>query len=452
MSPRLAARKLFAIARKDVFVAFSDRNAMLFMFAMPIFLSVIIGVTFGSGSDVTLDDVPVAVVNHDQGTTAPDGSTFNLGATFADAFVPSAEETPGDETSSSETNNNDFAAIHDLTDGKLVEEAAAARTQVEDGDLAAAILITNENFSANALENGDPSVIDLYTDSARSVGPSVVRSIVNAIANGMNTVILAQRTGPDLLTAWGQDMDAGAAAIGSAIGRFSGQTMDLAQAAPIQLEQQNLEGEPRTMDMLQYFAPSMAILFMTFAMATGGTNILKESRDWTLQRIITTPTPRWLFMGGKLTGIYATGVIQLILLIIATTLIAQLMGRDTAVWGTNLPGLALMILAVVFAATSLGLLIAALARSVEQASAYNNVVIFLLGMLGGSFIPIENLPDALSLLPKLTLNYWGIDGFFALAYKNAPIGAIAPNLLVLVVMGCVLFSISLWRFNRRLDI
>jgi ABC-2 type transport system permease protein len=195
-----------------------------------------------------------------------------------------------------------------------------------------------------------------------------------------------------------------------------------------------------------------AILFMTFAMATGGTTILRESRNWTLQRIVTTPTPRWVFMGGKLAGIYTTGVIQMILLILATTLIARLMGREGSVWGTNIPGVALMILAVVFAATSLGLLIAALAQTPEQAATYNNVVIFLLGMLGGSFLPIEGLPAALKILPKFTLNFWGIDGFFDLAFDNAPISQISTNLLVLVAMGIVLFAVSLWRFSRRLDV
>lgn len=442
MSPGLVLSKLLAIARKDVYVAFRDRNAMIFMFAMPIGISLIIGVTFGPGSDIAIDDVPVAVINQDQGTTAPDDSPLNFGDTFAAAFVPTGDETI----------DANFAMIHDLTDGELTDDVADARAQVADGDLAAAVLITGADFSENALNGTEPSVIDIYYDSGRSVGPSVVRSIVNAITNGMNTVILAQRLAPDLMAMMGEAQGVNQEQIGPAVGRFSTEAINLAQAAPIQLEQQNLEGETRTLDVLQFFAPSMAILFMTFAMATGGTTILREARHWTLQRIITTPTPRWLFMAGKLAGIYATGVIQMLLLIVSTTLIAKLMGREAAVWGTNIIGLALMILAVVFAATSLGLLIAALSQTVEQASAYNNVVIFLLGMLGGSFLDTSGLPGVLGVLPRLTLNYWGIDGFFRLAYDNAPVPDIALNLLVLVVIGCVFFTISLWRFDRRLDI
>jgi ABC-2 type transport system permease protein len=434
--------KLWAIAWKDIYVAFRDRNAMIYMFAMPLALSVIIGLAFGTSGDVEIDRVPVAVINQDQGTTLPGGGTLNLGQTLQDAFVPTGDAAV----------DADFAVIHDLTDGEIYQDAGQARKKVEDGDLAAMIEIPDANFSGNVLTGTEPQTIGVFYDSGRSVGPSVVRSIVNGITNGMNTVILAQRVGPAYLEKLGAERGQDQAAVGQAVGRLSAESMAVAQSAPIRLEQVDLTGDTRTFDALQYFAPSMAILFMTFAMATGGTGILNESRRWTLQRIVTTPTPRWLFMGGKLFGTYLTGVVQMIILVLSTTLVARMMGRETAVWGHNLPGLALMILVVVFTGTSLGLVIAALSKTPEQASSYSSIALFVLGMLGGSFIPIENLPDAISWLPRLTLNYWGIDGFFNLATEDASIGSLGTNVLALIVMGVVFFVLSLWRFSRRLDI
>lgn len=434
-------RKLLAIAWKDIYVAFRDRNAMLIMFAMPVVLSVIIGLAFGTGGDISISAVPVGVVNHDTGAEVPGGETINFGQMLERAFVPAGDPAV----------DSDYAPIHDLTDGEALGASDTARDHVEDGDLAAAILI-GESFSSRALMGAQPGTVTIYYDSARSVGPSVVRSIVNAITNGMNSVILAQRLGPPAIRRIGGEIDADPAAVEAAAGRIMQDATTIAQSAPIRLEQQDLQGETRTFDALQYFAPSMAILFMTFAMASGATSILEESRDWTLQRIITTPTPRWAFMGGKLAGMYAIGVIQMAVLVVGTSLIALLMGREEPVWGTNIPGIVLLVLAVVFTATSLGLLIAALSRTPGQASTYSTAALFVLGMLGGSFIPIDNLPDLIGWLPKITLNYWGIQGFFALAYENAPIGDILTNLLVLVAMGVVLFVASLWRFNRRPDL
>jgi len=432
--------KLLAIAGKDMYTTFKDRDALAYLFAMPVVLSVIIGLAFGTGGDITIDEVPVAVVNHDQGAPLG-GETLSLGDVLLHAFVPGGD--PAIDA--------DFAPIHALTEGYAFTDAAQARREVEEGDLAAAIVI-GPDFTANALRGSEPSTVAITYDSGRSVGPSIVRSIVNGLTNGMNTVILAQRIGPQALAQIGAQAGADEAAIARATAQLNAQAMSTGQAMPIRLQQVNLQGETRTFDALQYFAPSMAILFMTFAMAAGATSVLTESQRWTLQRVMTTPTPRWVFMSGKLLGMYVTGVVQMIILILATTLVARLMGRENAVWGHNLPAIALLVVAVVLAATSLGLLIAALSKTAEQSNTYSTIAMLLLGMLGGTFIPIENLPEAASWLPKFTLNYWGIRGFFDIATGEATLSGITANLLALLLMGLAFFAVSLWRFNRRLDI
>ncbi|MBN2304501.1 MAG: ABC transporter permease [Anaerolineae bacterium] len=432
--------KLLAIARKDIFTTFQDRQAVLILIAVPLALSTIIGLSFGSEGDVSIDAVPLAVVDQDAGTTIPQtGQPTHLGQTYRQAFVPSGNAAAA----------RDFAVIHDLIDGELSGDWDGARQQVEDGDLAAAIRVP-ETFSADIFGAAGGSAVEVYYDSGLMVGPSVVISITRAITNGMNAVILAQRAGPDIVAQLGAELGQDAGAIQAAAGQVIAESESLGGALPVQMQQVDMQGEIREVDALKYYAPSMAILFMTFAMATGATGILDEQRRWTLQRIISTPTPRWIFLGGKLAGTYLTGIIQMVLLIITTSLVALVMGREGAVWGSNITGIALLVLAVVFAGTALGLLIAAISQTPEQASTYSTVILFLMGMIGGSFVDVsESFP---AWLPRLTLNHWGIQGFMDLSQNDAPLGDIVPNLLALGVMGLVLFGISLWRFNRRLDL
>ncbi len=435
-------QKIIAIAWKDMYATFKDRDAVAYLVALPVVLSAIVGLAFGTGGDVSIDTVPVAVVNQDRGVSLPGGETLTLGQTLERAFVPTGDP----------AQDEPFAAIHNLIDGAAYSDADRAREQIADGELAALITIADADFTANALSGNAPGTVAILYDSGRSVGPSVVRSIVSAITNGMNSVILAQRLGPAALAEIGAAAGADEATIAGAAAQLSAEAMSIAEAAPIRLEKVNLQGETRSFDAMQYFAPSMAILFMTFAMGAGATTIRLEAQRWTLQRILTTPTPRWAFMGGKLLGMYGTGLAQMILLIAATTLVARLMGRQNSIWGTDALALVLLVLAVVFAATSLGLLIAALSKTAEQATTYSTIVTLVLGMLGGTFIPIENLPDALSWLPKLTLNYWGIRGFYDVATGEASLSGISTHLLALVVMGVVLFAASQWRFNRRQEL
>ena len=441
-------QKLWAIARKDLFTTFQDRNAILIMFAMPLAISLIIGLALGTGGDISIDAIPLAVANQDDGATI-EGQTVNLGAVYEQVLL--AEDDAADPRAQQ---------VAALVDAVRPTDLAAARDAVEAGDLAALITIP-AGFSQAAFAADGAGTVQVYYDSGRSVSPSVVSAILRAVTNGINTSILAQRAGPAALAAIGAAADADQSAIGQAQGDLSARitaSQDPTAGAgdslanPITLRQVNLQGETRSFDALQYFAPSMAILFLTFAMATGGTSVLDEQRRWTLQRIITTPTPRWVFMGGKLLGIYFTGVAQMVVLIGATSVVARLLGREGAVWGTNYAGLALLVAVVVLAATSLGLLIAAVSETPAQASTYSTVALFLLGMLGGSFIPIEGLPGFLGWLPKITLNYWGIQGFFDMAFYEASVADLATNLLVLAGMAVVFFVISLWRFSRRLDI
>ncbi len=434
--------KIAAIAWKDLYVTFKDRDALIYLIALPVLLSGIIGLAFGTSGDVQLDAVPVAVINQDQGETLPDGASLNLGAELQRAFVPSGDP----------AQDEPYRALYDLTDGKVYADFNQARARVEDGNLAAAIAITDPQWTAKALAGGSPAPIALYYDSGRSIGPSVVRAILSAITNGMNSVILAQQIGPTALAQIGDALGADEAAIAQATAQLRAQAMTLAEASPIRLERLDWQGKRRVFDAMQYFAPSMAILFMSFAMGAGAATIRTEMQQWTLPRILSTPTPRWVFMVGRLLGMYMTGVVQMVLLIVATALVARLMGRENSVWGGDLPGLVVLVLTVVFAAVSLGLLVAALARDADQATTYSSIVSMVLGMLGGSFIPIENLPDALTWLPKLTLNYWGIRGFFDLATGEETLTGIVPNLAALLAIGVVLCTAGLWVFARRQEV
>ena len=62
-------RKVWTIAWKELYVRFTDRSLLLIMIAIPLAISTVVGLAFGGlgGSDINISDIPVALVNHDQG-------------------------------------------------------------------------------------------------------------------------------------------------------------------------------------------------------------------------------------------------------------------------------------------------------------------------------------------------------------------------------------------------
>jgi ABC-2 type transport system permease protein len=70
------------------------------------------------------------------------------------------------------------------------------------------------------------------------------------------------------------------------------------------------------------------------------------------------------------------------------------------------------------------------------------------GILGGSFISLEYMPQWFAVLSKITPNAWGLDGFSTLALGGG-LGDILMPVAALLVMGAVLFTTAVLLINRR---
>jgi ABC-2 type transport system permease protein len=75
-------------------------------------------------------------------------------------------------------------------------------------------------------------------------------------------------------------------------------------------------------------------------------------------------------------------------------------------------------------------------------------IMLTFGILGGSFFPINNMPGWYQVFSKITPNAWGVNGFTILGSGGLLVD-LGPTLLGLVVMGVVLFAISILIFSRR---
>ena len=73
----------------------------------------------------------------------------------------------------------------------------------------------------------------------------------------------------------------------------------------------------------------------------------------------------------------------------------------------------------------------------------------LFGILGGSFVPLNDAWPALDLLSRITPNRWALDGFIALA-AGEPAAAVFVPIAALLVMAAVLFAVAALIFRLSL--
>ena len=195
------------------------------------------------------------------------------------------------------------------------------------------------------------------------------------------------------------------------------------------------------LDALAYIAPSMALMFLMYTVSYGGRSILAERTQGTLPRLLVSPTNSMQILGGKIFGIFLTGAAQMLILIGASSLLFQLK------WGDPL-GVVLLVLAAVFGATGWGMIITAIARTPAQVANVGMAIMLIFGVLGGSFVNLEQMPSFVQAISKITPNAWALDGFTTLGLGGnlAELGAPITSLLV---MGAILFGVSVAMFGKK---
>ena len=106
-------KKILTIAWKDFIILFRDPGELILLLITPFALTLAMNAAFGgSGGNPTLTDIPVAIVNHDDG---------QFGKTLVQLFQ-----------------SDDLATLVEPT---LLEDDTAARTLVDDDQAAAAVII-----------------------------------------------------------------------------------------------------------------------------------------------------------------------------------------------------------------------------------------------------------------------------------------------------------------------
>jgi ABC-2 type transport system permease protein len=187
-----------------------------------------------------------------------------------------------------------------------------------------------------------------------------------------------------------------------------------------------------------------AILMLLFSVAGVGTSILEEKENGTINRLLYSPLKGSMILYSKMLFAFFISIIQLTAMFLFAWLIFNM---DLSV---NIPGLVLMIIATSFAVSSLGIMLAAIAKTRQQAQNLSTITILVMSAIGGSMIPLFIMPSILQKIALLSVNYWGIQGFYDLFWRVLPLEDILPKILILLGIGFVFTLASIWLFNKRI--
>jgi ABC-2 type transport system permease protein len=107
-----------------------------------------------------------------------------------------------------------------------------------------------------------------------------------------------------------------------------------------------------------------------------------------------------------------------------------------------------MAVAVAMAATSLSILMAAFVKTEAQLSGASLLVVLAMSSLGGSWWPLEIVPDFMRTLAHIvTINAWAMDGFKDVIWYGRGVSDILPEAGVLLLISSLAFGVGLTRFR-----
>ena len=430
--------KAFDIAAKDMLRSFRSISGIAFMFLIPLMVTGMFYLMFGriASGEFDMPRTSVVIANLDEG-----GPKFQV----------DTDNVPGGETA--DTMGELLVGIlrsdevGDLVEVTLAKSAEAAR-QAVDSQTAQVALIIPPDFSEQYADPDGKAQIEFYQDPTLTIGPAIVRSMLNRFTDGMASVKILV----DVFIDEADPADYGMAA--SVVQQY----LDSSLVQSEDLEGELLEVKPPSTDaqsderatanpILAVITPILGGMMTFYAFYTGTStaqSILREEEERTLPRLFTTPTPQSTILTGKFLAVFLMVGVQVTTLLIAGKLIFGIR------WG-SLPVLAMTAAGLTVSAASFGVFVCSFMKSQKQGGAVFGGVLTLSGMLGMIPVFALNSPSAAAMADSVSLlvpQGWAVRGILQ-AMNEAPLVDGILTAGILFAWAAAFFAVGVSRFNRR---
>lgn len=405
---------MFRIAKKDLLQFVTDKRGLLLTFLLPIGLISIFYFTFGGSGDSDEEGPIVSLVLHD---------------------------------ADSSSHSRQLVLKLDSLDGLRLDEVGStdyARELVAKGKRPASLLI--ESGFGDSVQSGGGLPLEMVYDSGRPMAFGILTQLlygqIAAIAGESQGRARAKK---QMMQQFGMDEETAEALLAqlnegdgsTEVGASSGTA-----AAPFRATE--VAGERNNSFTLIQSVAGTAVMLLLFSVAGMGSGLLQERESGTLRKLLLAPIRPDAVLFGKLIASVAVSVTQLLIMFVFA---AIAFGLDLTV---NLPALLLMILATALACSSLGILLASVCRTRKQLDGLSTITILLMSAIGGSMMPVVFMPAFVQKLSVGTVNFWAIDGFYDIYWRNLAFNAVLDNAGVLFGIALVLTAIALPFYHRNI--
>ena len=396
---------MFKLFKKDLILFLHDQRSVILTFLLPVILITLFAFAYGSIGTYDGRSEPVKLLAADLDNT------------------PLSKEI--------------ISSIDSLNDIEIVvSDSAKARELVIRGKYPCALIIY-KGFR-DSLENGNLMPVEVIFDRSRETEIGILQhNLISIFISSTSEIMIRKNIEKYLQDIFPDDENEISEEIFGNVMEKGGNKETIIWTSVVG------EKNDTRLGLIQAVAGT-AILMLLFSVAGVGTSILEEKENGTINRLLYSPLKSSTILYSKMLFAFFISILQLTAMFLFAWLVLNM---DMNV---SIPGLLLMITATSFAVSSLGIFLAAIARTRQQAQNLSTIIILVMSAIGGSMIPVFIMPAILQKIALLSVNYWGIQGFYDLFWRVLPLSEILPKIFVLMSIGSVMTLTSIQLFKKRI--
>ena len=394
MGVKRVLRHSLWIGWKDLLEFSRSRLRLIMLVLMPLFMMVMVGFIFPSGSSIS--HTPIAIANLDMGY-----NNTVLGETFVAQL---------------ETINNKTGLMI-LSTATGFEDIKA---KIQDGEVNGGIIIS-QDFSS-ALMAGRQGNITIITDQSNPQLSMLIQGVLTKTIEQMGT----QNATDKLNTTYNISSNYTFAIIKPYNVRVGG----IVPGAP---------------NYFQFVAPGIMAMVVMMSLMTGLPHAISYEKDMgTLDGMLVAPINRLSIILGKVIAQTTRGMLQgLIILSLAILLFG------VVVYGNILLVIFLLLLSV-FSFVGLGILITSFTENEETATMVMMTLMFPMMFLSGVFFPIQQMPWYMQNIAYCLPLTYATTALRKVMVLGAGLSAISTELMILIGFGVVMLLIAVPMFKKAM--
>ena len=395
MGVKRVLRHSLWVAWKDLLEFSRSRLRLIMLVFMPLFMMVMVGFIFPSGS--SLSDTPIALANLDTG--------YN-NSSLGNMFIVQLEAI------------NNKTGMMDLSTATGFDDIKA---KIQNGEINGGIIIS-QDFSS-ALMAGRQGNITIITDQSNPQLSTLIQGVLTKTIEQMGT----QMAGYTLNRTYDVSLNDSFAII-----------------KPYHVGIRGIiPGEP---NYFQFVAPGIMAMVVMMSLMTGLPHAISYEKDMgTLDGMLVAPINRLSIVLGKVIAQTTRGMVQGFMVL---SLAILLFG--VVVYG-NIFLVIFLLLLTVFSFVGLGILITSFTENEETASMVMMPLMFPMMFLSGVFFPIQQMPLFMQYIAHCLPLTYATTALRKVMVLGAGLSAISTELMILIGFGVVMLLIAVPMFKNAMS-